>query len=420
MVIETQADRVGERHASVFISHSRKDKDFVGVLKEALEQHNYDVWVDVEDILPTEDWLAGVRSGIEKADAFVFVISPDSIRSEDCQRELDHAVEHNKRLVPIMYRNVHDEEVPKPLGVPEWIFFGYGDDFDMSLQTLIKALNTDLEWVHAHTRLLTRAIEWDTNGRDTSFVLRGSDLRTAEGWQAKVGDKEPKLTLLQNEYILAGEAFEARRIRRLRTVAGGLAILLVISIIATVLAIRQTQEARLQANIALTRQLLAQASELLERQPDVSLLLNVEALRRARDYSEREDARFALMDKLTRSYHVASQLTGHTDTVTDVVFSPNGKLLASTSDDKTVRLWDVASGKPHGDPLTDHNGAVYRVAFSPDGKLLASASVDKTVRLWDLEVESSVSEACRTANRNLSHAEWRTFVGSEFDYDPTC
>jgi len=102
VVIEAQADRSGERHASVFISHSRKDKDFVGELKEALEKHSYDVWVDVEDILPTEDWLAGVYSGIEKADAFVFVISSDSIRSEDCQRELDHAVEHNKRLVPIM------------------------------------------------------------------------------------------------------------------------------------------------------------------------------------------------------------------------------------------------------------------------------------------------------------------------------
>ena len=67
-----------------------------------------------------------------------------------------------------------------------------------------------------------------------------------------------------------------------------------------------------------------------------------------------------------------------------MAFSPDGKTLASGSNDGTVRLWDVATGRPIGEPLTGHTGLVYSVAFSPDGKTLASGSGDGTVRLWDV------------------------------------
>jgi WD40 repeat protein len=72
-------------------------------------------------------------------------------------------------------------------------------------------------------------------------------------------------------------------------------------------------------------------------------------------------------------------LEGHTDWV---AFSPDGRQLASTSDDHTVRLWDPASGQQTS-TLEGHTGRVNGVAFSPDGRQLASASDDGTVRLWD-------------------------------------
>ncbi|MFF0747369.1 WD40 repeat domain-containing protein, partial [Streptomyces sp. NPDC004111] len=64
-------------------------------------------------------------------------------------------------------------------------------------------------------------------------------------------------------------------------------------------------------------------------------------------------------------YLPASWILGHTDRVEAVAFSPDGRLLATASDDHTVRLWDPATQQPIGTPLTGHDHAVYGVAFSP-------------------------------------------------------
>jgi hypothetical protein len=198
------------RKNDIFISYSRRDKTFVQQLDTAFRQCNRDPWIDWDDIREAEAWRNAIAQGIVAADTFIFVISPDSVASVECGKELMQAIAHNKRIIPIVYReatNVHPV-----LAELNWIFFRETDPFDTAFHKLLQAINTDLEHVRMHTRLLGRANEWE-HGRDDGFLLRGKDLTTAEAWLADAVRKEPFPTELHKLYISKSREVEAANLR---------------------------------------------------------------------------------------------------------------------------------------------------------------------------------------------------------------
>lgn len=91
-------------------------------------------------------------------------------------------------------------------------------------------------------------------------------------------------------------------------------------------------------------------------------------------------------------------LSGHTDSLCSVAFSPDGNLLASGSRDQTIRLWDASNYRTLK-ILTGHDSWVLSVAFSPNGQWLASSSADQTIRIWDLRTGECLK--CLTGHQGI-------------------
>jgi hypothetical protein len=99
--------------------------------------------------------------------------------SEICILEIEHAIQHNKRLVPVVLHDVEDDQVHSAMSAHNWVFLREEDDFDAGFELLIDALDTldtDLDYVKEHTRLLTRAIEWDQDERARGLALSRREL----------------------------------------------------------------------------------------------------------------------------------------------------------------------------------------------------------------------------------------------------
>ncbi|MFH7245812.1 MAG: TIR domain-containing protein [Spirulina sp.] len=397
--------------ADLFISYSRKDAGFVRVLHDALDRSNYTTWVDWADIPITADWWAEIQRGIEAADTFLFVISPDAIESRVCREEVEHADRHNKRMVPIVRREGFNPVfMHEGLSRHNWLMFREQDDFNEAFETLITAINLNLPYVRTHTRLLTRALEWDQHQRQDDFLLRGQDLQAAEDWLAQSEAQEPSVAELHRIFITKSRQVEtanqrlmaaAQRARTLvRTGAGVLGLTLVAAIGTGGLltqAYRQLHQSQIQA---LVDQSQARFQDSNTATPALVLALQAgDQFQRTRLIQGRAVLQQRIQDALTQALdRIAEydQLAGHSDDVLDVAPSPDGQFYVTVGMDRQAILWDADGNEIRR--IEGQSDVVRTVRYHPDGQTFATASDDGTVQIWDAEGS--------LVRQFAAHADW--------------
>ncbi|MFF2519858.1 trypsin-like peptidase domain-containing protein, partial [Streptomyces sp. NPDC058086] len=258
---------------------------------------------------------------------------------------------------------------------------------------LIQDWGTLREWVsqdHRFHEWFVRTREqrarWD-EGTDPGDLLGGTALAEGLEWS-----QQRRLPGDIASFLTASKQRQQAVIRRSRHLNAVLAALLVFTLAAAGGALWQWRTAVTERQAALSRQLATESSTLISANPDLASLLAIQAYRTSHTPESIESLENAAALPLRR------RLTGHTHSVDQVAFSPDGHTLATGSGD-TVRLWDVATGKTRA-TLTGHTDTVNSVAFSHDGHTLATGSNDDTVRLWNVATGKSRTTLTQTGTVN--------------------
>lgn len=229
-----------EATAEIFISYSRRDAEAAERLRDHLIAAGLTAYLDKHDIAAGEDWRSRLGGLIEAADAVVFLISPDSIASEVCDWEVNHAELTGKRIIPVVCRDPAEKEVPARLKRLNYVFMRTPVEMESQLGKLRDALAVDIGWVRAHTRYGEQALEWDRAGRPSRLLLRGTGIGEAEGWRDGRPTTAPELTEAQAAFI--GESRRAAT-RRQRGWIAGSSVVAVASIALAIFAFVQQRAA---------------------------------------------------------------------------------------------------------------------------------------------------------------------------------
>jgi WD40 repeat protein/energy-coupling factor transporter ATP-binding protein EcfA2 len=256
-----------------------------------------------------------------------------------------------------------------------------GDTAQISHEALLRAWPRLREWIETdraglviHQRLAETAKSWERDGRDAGALYRGNQLQLARDWAADHPDQPGKLS---REFLSASVRADRRRRQVRAGVIGVLAVLLVAALVAASFAVKGRNDALTQQRAAIARSLIDRADSARDTAPQLALMLGIAADR----LDSSPDTTANLLASLMDPY--AGTLAGHTAPVAAVVFSADGRKLATSGMDNRVLLWDSANP---AQPLGEIAGTVptNAMVFSPDGRTLTVGESTGGITLWDV------------------------------------
>jgi hypothetical protein len=189
----------------VIISYADEDRATMEKICSSLRRESITVWTNTTDIQTGEAFEEAIKRGIEQADNVVYLLSPDSVKSYFTRQELDYALSLNKRIIPVLVREISSESIPNALRDLQYIDLTDNvkeDDYLLDESQLLRILHQDEAYYNEHKVLLTKALKWKRQQENPSILLRGYNLRSAQTW-LKVANKRTQHppTALMEEFI---------------------------------------------------------------------------------------------------------------------------------------------------------------------------------------------------------------------------
>ena len=262
----TQEDRIQLNQYDFFISYGRKhSSSLASKLNHAFIKEGKTVWMDKFCIPTGVDFQMSINDGITKSDNFIYIISPHSVQSEYCTKELEVALKYGKRIIPLLHvMEPGLEELMHPeIQKLNWFPFDSERKFQHGFGELIKTTSTDPGYLETNTKWLQKAVEWDSQIKNKDFLLGETETILAQAWfdDAIEKVKSPPPSELNGEFILAsaeGVALYKKREKRNGYLIRALSVVMTIAAVFAVYSYLQADEAKDKA-------LSAQQQEKIER-----------------------------------------------------------------------------------------------------------------------------------------------------------